>query len=296
MGTPTPATATQPAVSIRRATPADADACGRICFAAFAHVAAQHNFPSDVPSAEVAIGLFSHLFSNPACFCVVAEQNGQIIGSNCLYEDTTIAGIGPVTVDPTAQNKSAGRLLMDAVMRRAEEQKFAGVRLVQAAYHNRSLSLYTKLGFVVREPLACMQGTAILQTPPRYQVRRALPTDLSACNALCVQVHGHDRRVELRDAIQSGTAVVAEAEGRLRAYASFLAFFGHAVAETTEDLQALIACAPQFPGPGILVPTRNAQLFRWCLDHGLRVVQPMTLMTTGLYNEPSGAFLPSILF
>jgi len=25
-------------------------------------------------------------------------------------------------------------------------------------------------------------------------------------------------------------------------------------------------------------------------------VQPMTLMTMGLYNEPAGSFLPSILF
>lgn len=46
----------------------------------------------------------------------------------------------------------------------------------------------------------------------------------------------------------------------------------------------------------ILVPTRNAALFRWCLENGLRVVQPMTLMTIGLYNEPAGAYLPSILF
>jgi hypothetical protein len=33
-----------------------------------------------------------------------------------------------------------------------------------------------------------------------------------------------------------------------------------------------------------------------CLDRGLPMVQPMTLMTIGLYNEPQGAYLPSILF
>jgi hypothetical protein len=37
-------------------------------------------------------------------------------------------------------------------------------------------------------------------------------------------------------------------------------------------------------------------LYRWCLAHGLRVVQVMTLMTLGLYNEPAGAYLPSILY
>ena len=77
--------------------------------------------------------------------------------------------------------------------------------------------------------------------------------------------------------------------------AASVAFFGHAVGETNEDLQASIADATVFHGPGILVPTRNTGLFRWCLENGLRVVQPMTLMTMGLYNEPAGTYLPSVL-
>ena len=181
-------------------------------------------------------------------------------------------------------------------MSRAAERKVAGIRLVQAAYHNRSLSLYAKLGFVVREPLACMQGPAIQKRPPRYTVRPARAEDSAACNDLCLRVHGHDRAGELDDGIRIGSAVVAESEGRIRAYASTLAFFGHAVAESTEALQALIASAKEFQGSGILVPTRNAALFKWCLENGLRVVQPMTLMTIGLYNEPAGAYLPSILY
>jgi hypothetical protein len=28
--------------------------------------------------------------------------------------------------------------------------------------------------------------------------------------------------------------------------------------------------------------------------HGLRIVQPKTLMCHGLYNDPAGAFLPSV--
>ena len=141
-----------------------------------------------------------------------------------------------------------------------------------------------------------MQGTPIQKTPPGYQVRSAQHSDVVTCNDLCMRVHGHDRGGELNDAIQQGTAVVAESEGRIRAYASSVAFFGHAVGEANWDLQALISAATEFQGPGILVPTRNAALFRWCLESGLRVVQPMTLMTTGLYNEPAGAYLPSILF
>jgi GNAT superfamily N-acetyltransferase len=283
-------------VVIRQASAADAEVCGRICFEAFTSLANRHNFPPDFPAPEVSIGVLSAMFSHPGFYCVVAEQDGKIIGSNCLDERSPIAGVGPITVDASAQNRAAGRALMQAVLTRVAERKFAGVRLVQAAYHNRSLSLYAKLGFVVREPLACMQGPAMRKMLPGYSIRPAEARDLAACNDLCVRVHGRDRGGELQDAIQHGTATVAERDGHVAAYASSMAISGHAVGETNEDLKALIAAAAAFQGPGILVPSRNAELFRWCLESGLRVVQPMTLMTMGLYNEPAGAYLPSILY
>jgi hypothetical protein len=61
-------------------------------------------------------------------------------------------------------------------------------------------------------------------------------------------------------------------------------------------MKALIAAAPAIAGPGFLLPTRNHDLFSWCLAHGLRLVKQQTLMTTGLYSEPAGAYLPSILY
>ena len=283
-------------IVIGRATPSDAEACGKICFEAFGSLAAYHNFLPDLPVPEAGVGLFSIMFAHPLFFCIVAEQGGRLIGSNCLDERSPIAGVGPITIDPKVQNRKAGRRLMQAVIDRAHEQKFAGIRLVQAAYHNRSLSLYAKLGFVVREPLACMQGPSIQKTPAGYRVRPATPSDVPACNDLCVRVHGHDRGGDLNDAIRQGSAVVAERDGRITAYASSIAFFGHAVGESNQDVQALLSTAKEFQGPGILVPTRNAELFRWCLENGLRVTQVMTLMTMGLYNEPAGVYLPSILF
>jgi len=46
----------------------------------------------------------------------------------------------------------------------------------------------------------------------------------------------------------------------------------------------------------LLAPTRRAPLFRWCLEAGMRAVKPMNLMTLGDYQEPSGAFFPSVLY
>ena len=111
-----------------------------------------------------------------------------------------------------------------------------------------------------------------------------------------VRVHGHDRSWELRDAIAAGTARVVERPTGVCGYATGFGYGWHAVAESNEDLIALLASAEEFVGLGILLPSRNAEVLQWCLNHGLRIVQQSTLMTIGLYNEPAGAYLPSILF
>jgi GNAT superfamily N-acetyltransferase len=283
-------------VTIRRAQPEDAQPCGQICYAAFSSISGAHGFPCDFPSPEFATGALSMIFSTPGFYAVVAESGGRIVGSNALDERAIIAGIGPITVDPSVQNLGVGRKLMEAVMTRANERGAAGTRLVQAAFHNRSLSLYTSLGFDVREPLACIQGRTLERSIAGCSVRPAQSADLEACNALARRLHGFDRGADLALTIQQGTAVVVERGGRITGYASHLAFSGHAVAETNLDMQALIASTESFGGPGILVPSRNSALLRWCLGNGLRVVQPMTLMSVGLYNEPAGAWLPSVLF
>ncbi|MGA7414710.1 MAG: GNAT family N-acetyltransferase [Bryobacteraceae bacterium] len=286
----------QPNVVIRVAAPEDSSACGQICYEAFSKVNSAHGFPCDFPGPEAATGVLSMMFSSPGFYCVVAEIEGRVVGSNCLDERSIVAGVGPITVDASAQNLGVGRKLMQAVMDRAHGRGAPGIRLVQAAFHNRSLSLYAGLGFDVQEPLACIQGRPLERSVPGHEVRPAQPTDLDACNALSLRVHGFARGTELAEAITQNTAAVVERAGRITGYATSLAFFGHATAETNPDLQALISSVESFGGPGILVPSRNSALLRWCLGNGLRVVQPMTLMSIGLYNEPAGAWLPSISF
>jgi predicted N-acetyltransferase YhbS len=283
-------------LKLRGGTREDAAACGLIDFEAFKSISSQHNFPWDFPSLEIATAVATTLLSHPGFYSVVAEVDDKVVGSNFLDERSPVAGIGPISVDPTAQNQTIGRQLMLAVMERGSQRKFAGVRLVQAAYHNRSLCLYTKLGFETREPLSKMYGTPPQLKLPGYEVRPATAGDLDACNKLCVRIHGHDRGGELRDAIRRGTAKVVEHLGHISGYATDIAFFDHAVGETNEDLEALISAAPAIGGGGFCLPTRNGELFRWCLRNGLRLVHQMTLMTTGLYNEPSGAYLPSVLY
>jgi predicted N-acetyltransferase YhbS len=283
-------------VILRRGVPADAVACGAICYEAFKSIASEHNFPEDFPSTEIATGLMKMLLAHPGVYGVVAESDGKVVGCNVVDERGQIAGIGPITVDPAAQNQSIGRRLMLDVIERCARRGVAGVRLLQSAYHNRSLCLYTKLGFETRETVSKLDGKPLGISFPGYEVRRAVEGDIPACNALCQRVHGHDRGGELGDAIRQGAARVVEHLGEMTAYCADIAFFSHAVAETNNGLKALIGSAAAFPGGGFLVPTRNGDLFRWCLQHDLRLVHQLTLMTIGLYNEPAGAYLPSVLY
>src|SRR5450432_593511 len=111
---------------LRPGQPADANACGTICYQAFKAIADEHNFPPDFPDPETAVGLMSYIFSHNIVYSVVAEVNGHIVGSNFLWENTFIAGVGPITVDTKCQNSSAGRKLMEQVLQRAEELQLPG--------------------------------------------------------------------------------------------------------------------------------------------------------------------------
>ncbi|BAZ17784.1 hypothetical protein NIES4071_96640 [Calothrix sp. NIES-4071] len=238
-------------VILRAGRPDDALPCGAILYEAIRAIAVQHGFTPDFPSAEFGADMLTEILAYPAVYSIVAEvSDGQVIGSNFLWEGDTIAGIGPTTVDPATQNRSVGRRLMEHVLQRAHEKRYPGVRLVQAAYNSRSLSLYTKLGFDVREPLANLQGEPLGLMIPGRTVRPVTEADLDVCNQLCYRIHGHNRAGELKEAFGRGAATLVECDERVSGYATEIGFFGHAVGENNEDLKALIGAAKAFGGSG----------------------------------------------
>jgi predicted N-acetyltransferase YhbS len=284
-------------VTIREAAPGDAEACARICFEAFGQIHDHHRFQRDFPSLEAATGLMAAWIPHPSVWGVVAEVDGQIVGSNFLDERGPIRGVGPITVDPQGQNAGVGRSLMGAVLERGEGAP--GVRLLQDGFHMRSLSLYERLGFDVKEPVAVATGNPSSGPPDDVEVRALTQDDLDECEALCRKVHGFERTNELRDSTQAFKPFVAVRDGRITAYASSVSFWpmNHGVAESPEDMQALLlgaAAAVEEP-IAFLAPLRS-ELFRWALGEGLRLVKPMNLMALGAYQEPRGSWFPSVLY
>jgi hypothetical protein len=159
-------------------------------------------------------------------------------------------------------------------------------------------TMISKPGFygIVAELDGRIAGSNFMDERSPIAVRLATEADLKICNELCFRTHGHDRGGELRDSIKDGSASVVEHQGSIVGYASGIGYGGHAVAESNDALKALISAAPTFLGAGFLVPSRNGDLLRWCFSKGLRLMQQMSLMTVGLYNEPKYPYLPSILY
>jgi predicted N-acetyltransferase YhbS len=284
-------------IKIRPMRVEDVETCGRICYEAFRGISESHNFRPDFPNAQLGIDLMRMLVDSPNTFSVVAEQDGEVVGSNHLMEYDAIRAVGPITVDPDAQAKGVGRMLMEAVIERGKGS--AGIRLVQDSFNTASLSLYAALGFDIKEPLALMEGTLKGDQPANVTVRAIEENDYEACAELCRKIHGLDRLNELKNMPPFVTPLVAVRDGRLTAYASAPHFWvtNHAVAETEDDMRALLIGAGnllQDQPITFLLPTRQTNLFRWCLKHGMRVIKPLTLMAMGEYHEPHGCYLPSV--
>ena len=284
-------------VTLREIEPEDVKDCARICFQAFGGIDEHHRFPPDFPSVEFAEGLMQAFVGSPAVWGVVAEAGGRVMGSNFLHEDDPIAGVGPISVDPDHQGGGVGRKLMEAVIERGKGAP--GTRLLQDSFNMLSLSLYASLGFEEREPVVVMSGRPTSGPVGGMEVRPVQEGDLAECEALCKSVHGFERTNELRGAMHAFAPYVALRDGHVSAYATTLTFWpmAHGVAESDEDMQALlrgVAAAVEDP-LAILVPLRSG-LFHWCLTEGLRSLKPMNLMTLGSYQEPSGAWFPSVLY
>jgi GNAT superfamily N-acetyltransferase len=282
-------------VKLQEATLDDIPACGKVMYEAFRSIAQQHNFPPDFPSSEETGGLLSQMLGAPGFDAFTARIDNNIVGSIFVSRRSPVGGISVITVDPAAQNRAIGRALMEHGMNFLTEHGHERQQLIQAAYHNRSLCLYAKLGFKASDMLSMMAGDGVKAGIAGRRVRTATADDIADCNVLCHQVHGFDRAGEVMCAVEQQQALVVECDGRITGYTTGVGFAGHGVGESNEDLKAMIASVEQFAGPSILVPTTNSELFRWCLDNGLRVVQQMTLMDTSSSGRLSGAYWPSIL-
>jgi hypothetical protein len=91
------------AIELVSAEPQHVSALGNICFEAFKEVQDRGCGTRDFPTTEIAQQVLGMLVQRDDFYSVSALDDGRVVGSNFLSLMDPVAGVGPVTVDPSYQ-------------------------------------------------------------------------------------------------------------------------------------------------------------------------------------------------
>ena len=154
-----------------------------------------------------------------------------MVGSNCLDERSAIAGLGPITVDPSIQNRGVGRKLMEAVIVRARgAQRSLGSGCSNRRFITDPWPCIADLGFDAREPLSVMQGPPLRKQIEECSVRSARVSDVEECRrgSGCQSgQHAEEDRTYLKLSQPTRKMKIIESVGAIITVASHLYRSGH---------------------------------------------------------------------
>src|SRR5918994_3039923 len=119
------------AIELVPAEPQHAKELGSICFEAFKDIHDRGCGTRDFPTEEIAQQVLGMLVQRDDFYSVSALDNGRLVGSNFLSLMDTVAGVGPISVDPSYQGQGIGRILMQDVIEYAQHNDIKQVRLLQ---------------------------------------------------------------------------------------------------------------------------------------------------------------------
>ena len=285
-------------VTIRHMLAEDIPRVGAVIVAAFNDVFRRHGYPEPFPSSAAGTSIaqgYARLEPNE---CFTALQAGQIVGSGFIHLRGDTAGIGPITVDPRAQARGAGRALMQAVIEAGGG--CPSLRLVQDAFNVASFPLYSSLGFEVRGTIASLVGQHIqADAPGDVEIREWRAADIEHLATLDTRLTGIGRAQDLRFFHAQPPHIAALVQGKLAGYLCCLrteagTFFGPAAATQASVLRALIlSAAEREQGKALRMrfPVRHALLLRELLAVGFRVEALQTYMVRGAWQTPDGVEL-----
>jgi GNAT superfamily N-acetyltransferase len=284
------------AIRLVSAEPQHVSELGSICFESFREIHDRGCGTRDFPTVDIARQVLGMLVQRDDFYSVSALDDGRLVGSNFLSLMDPVAGVGPITVDPSAQSQGIGRTLMQDVIDYAHRNNIEQVRLMQDSFNVASLSLYASLGFDVKLPVAFMQAAPLAETD--NSVRPITEPDLPAIEELSERIYKNSRRNEVAAAAPYGfAALLRERQGRITGYL-LPGIFGHGVAETEEDALTLIGESARRLPPEIarfFCPLTESSFYREALRAGCRVIKVMNYMTLGPYEQPEEVWMPSVL-
>jgi predicted N-acetyltransferase YhbS len=193
----------------------------------------------------------------PRIYPLLAEADGQIIGTAVATKNGSVGWVGLVFVTPAWRGHGLGRELTRATVDVLHD---SGCRTVLLAASGLGKPVYDRLGFVDDGDYVELTGPTLAVPPAADPVIRPLRSaDLAAVSALDRLASGEDR-AHLISPDASGW--IAERQGAVHGYALWARpwSFGPTIADNAADgalLLDLLRARARGPEVGILVPTAN---------------------------------------
>lgn len=136
-------------VKLRPARPDDGPILNRICYPHYAPDEMERALAASLRQAETGRGMR-----------LVAEQDGQIVGSGQLSSWFQGAEIADLIVTPSHRGQGIGQALIEALLEKARTLNLPAVEIGVQAGNQRALTLYQRLGFTYRRTVyLALNGT-----------------------------------------------------------------------------------------------------------------------------------------
>lgn len=183
---------------------------------------------------------FEFATTHAACQPVVAEQDGEIVGTGVATANGHIGWVGTIWVAEAQRGQGVGRALTEAV---TDWLAAAGCRTLILVSTRLGRPLYERLGFERQTWYVTLEAPGI-EDPPDPAVRPFADSDLEAICPLDRAATGEDRRHLLERFASPATArVLAGASGEIEAFVVRAPWGGGATIATTPDAAVRLLAA-----------------------------------------------------
>lgn len=185
---------------------------------------------------------FEFSLRSEACHPVVAEVDGEVVGTGVATVNGPVAWVGTIWVKRSHRRHGLGTALTDAVI---DASTAAGARTLVLVATDRGRPLYEGMGFEVQTWYRTLEapGTGGSGDPtPLEVVRPFASADLKAMTVLDRAATGEDRAAVLRDlASPDGTRVLHGDDGTVLGFLARAPWGGGAtVAPVVDDAMTIL--------------------------------------------------------
>lgn len=176
-----------------------------------------------------------------ACIPMVAEADGEIVGTGVGTVNGPAGWIGTIFIAPDRRGHGLGRAITQAIIDRLES---AGCRSLVLVATSEGRRLYERMGFEVQTQYRIMQAIGLPPVDREDGVRPFEVTDLPGLERLDREGTGEDRAHAIRRLADGETAkVVTGAEGGIDGFVIRAPWGGGATIARSADAALRIATA-----------------------------------------------------